>query len=448
MSNGTQYIEVPYTPSAVQAYHHDHLCKYNVLVWHRGLGKSWFAMHELIRAAFTCDDSHGALFLYVAPEKQQAKDLIWNQFKSFVEYIPDVRIREDELSITFPDNGATIRLEGADRPDRLRGIHPRYVVIDEVGQMKRDLWYEVIYPAVQRNDGKVLFIGTPKGDNLFREVYDHGTALRAGGDMRWFTSYIDIYHSGIYPKDQIESIRQDMPAAKFEQEYLCKWDAIFTGAYYSDILYDETKGVVSDVPYNPLYKVITAWDLGTEDPTAIWFIQVIDGKYHFIDYYQDRGKDFFHYLRILQNKPYVYDYHVMPHDIRQRGWESASSREAIMRRMGFTPVIAKKIGVAEGISMSQAHLYYSRIDRNKCREGISKLAAYRSKMDPGSGDPTGVPDHDANSHAADALRTFFVGVKHRSVHSSPIPTLSWKEGSSMRNKEVVAEYNPFDQSSW
>jgi len=60
--------------------------------------------------------------------------------------IPGLKIREDELSVTFPDTGRYCGWKVQMEPDRLRGIHPRFVVLDEVGQMKRDTWSEVILP--------------------------------------------------------------------------------------------------------------------------------------------------------------------------------------------------------------------------------------------------------------------------------------------------------------
>lgn len=350
----------------------------------------------------------------MAPYKQQAKKVVWPKLKYFVKDIPDLKIREDELTITFPDNNAMIRLEGADEPDSLRGLHPHFVVLDEVGQMKRDTWYEAIFPAIQRNNGSVLFIGTPKGDNLFKEMFDIGTDLSASGqDDRWYTVIQHVHQTGVYDDKWIAENKPLVPEAKWEQEYLCKWDAVFTGAYYSDYLIDETKNLVRHVPYNPLYPVITGWDLGLKDYTCIWFAQIIDGKYNFIDYYENSGPDIYHYINVVRNKPYQYAMHIVPHDVKQGNMVTSSTRESVLRKTGISPLrIVKKSDPLEGISVVQSNLYTSVFDSVRCKKGVQRLMAYRAGTDAMTGEPTNKPLHDyaGNSDAADALRTFFLGI--------------------------------------
>ena len=440
----TAFIDIPYKPSALQAEIHRNMKQFNVAVLHRGAGKSYLAANELIIKAWQCEDKSGAVFIYVAPEKQQAKDIIWAKLKYFTKNIPDLRIREDELTITFPDNNATIRLEGADRPDRLRGVHPHFVVLDEVGQMKRDTWYEVVLPGIQRNNGSVLFIGTPKGVNLFKEVFDIANIIKVDDD-RWYTIIRNVYETDVFTQEQIATLRATMPEAKFRQEYLCDFDAVFTGAYYSELLTDDTKGIITDVPYNPMYPVSTGWDLGTQDKTVIWFAQYIDNKWHFIDYYENNGKDIHHYITVLQAKPYRYKHHIMPHDSGHRGWETLSTRAQVLRRCGMQPLVAKKLSPEEGISIVQTNLYTSRFDRNKCAKGLAHLMAYRSKVDKISGEETGEPLHDAASDAADALRTFFVGVRKSSSFTEFDP---WWEPE--KPKGVITEYDYMNigSSAW
>ena len=44
--------------------------------------------------------------------------------------------------------GARVRIFGADNPDALRGLYFDGVVLDEVAQMKPELWGEIIRPAL------------------------------------------------------------------------------------------------------------------------------------------------------------------------------------------------------------------------------------------------------------------------------------------------------------
>ena len=411
---------------------------------HRGAGKTILAVNELIKRAMECTDKSGSQFVYIAPEKAQAKNVAWAKLKHYTKNIPDLKIREDELTITFPHNNATICLEGADNPDRMRGRHPHFVIMDEVGQMKRDMWYEVVMPGTMAHSAPVLFIGTPKGDNLFKEMYDLSVSEQVNKED-WFSTILSIYETGRYSVSEIELIKRTQPQAKFEQEYLCSFDANFTGAYYSDLLFNEDWRLVGDYDYNPMYPVITGWDLGTADYTCIWFAQQDStGKITVFDYYQNNNQDIYHYINYVKNKPYIYDYHILPHDSVQRTWQSLTTRASILKQHGLKVVVAAKLSIQEGIAVVQAALYNCRFNKNKCKIGLRELAAYRSKADKVTGNETGEPVHN---DAADAFKTLIVGLKKPKASSTVSNNiLDWfdERNGQSKNQQTVGTYDYFN----
>lgn len=407
--HGVKELVIPYTPSKHQQEVHDFLARHRfaVVVVHRGWGKTWLAANELIRRAWACTAPQGGKFIYVAPEKLQAKKIVWKEIKYFVKDLP-CNINEAELTVTFP-NGSSVELAGADNPDRLRGQHPHFVVLDEVAQMPKDTWYEAVYPSLRANKGGALFIGTPKGDNLFKDLFEHGKNAKG-----WFSYMRNIFQTEVATEEEIEELKNTMPLAKFEQEYLCSFSAAIQGTYFGSIIDDGNRNIVSNVPWDPGHPVITAWDLGTTDSTVIWFIQKDprDPKLvRIIDYYENSEKDIFHYIQHIKTKPYVYEYHIMPHDVTQVSWETGRTRVDLFRQHGVQIRVAKKVGIQEGITMAQALLYTCLIDETKCKEGISHLRQYRAKQDRHTGVYLEDPVHDQHSHAADAFRTLAVGLK-------------------------------------
>ena len=427
---GVKELVVPYTPSKHQSEVHDLISKhrFGVVVVHRGWGKSWLSANELVKRAWACTAPQGGKFIYVAPEKLQAKKIIWKELKYFVKDLPH-HANEAELTITFP-NGSSVELAGADNPDRLRGQHPHFVVLDEVAQMPRDTWYEAVYPSLRANNGGALFIGTPKGDNLFRELFDHGKGAKG-----WFSYMRGIFETGVATPEEIEDLQRTMPRPKFEQEYLCSFDAAIQGTYFGSII-DDMK-VEGQVPWDPSIPVTTAWDLGTTDSTVIWFVQrdVRDNKLiRIIDYYENSEKDVFHYIQKIKSKPYSYEYHIMPHDVSQVSWETKRSRLDIFKQHKMPVRVAKKVGVAEGISMAQTLLYTCRIDETKCRDGLAHLKQYRAKRDKITGQYTDEPLHDMHSHAADAFRTLAVGMK------------SYNSTDHSKHGYAMADYDYFNPS--
>ena len=115
---------------------------------------------------------------------------------------------------------ARIRIYGADNPDALRGIYLDGAVLDEVAQMKPDVWDEILLPALTDRQGWALFIGTPKGINRFSELYD-----RARVSAGWFAAMYDVHQTDALPPEEVELAQREMPESKFRQEYLCDFSA-------------------------------------------------------------------------------------------------------------------------------------------------------------------------------------------------------------------------------
>ena len=183
-----------------------------------------FAVMELIlAAAFTAKpDFRGA---YIAPFRKQAKDVTWDYFKRFAGKMPGVTFNETELTVSFP-NGARITLYGADNAEALRGLYFDYVVLDEVADMKPHVWGEIVRPTLADRKGKALFIGTPKGMNLFFELYNRGLA---GGDSAWksmvFRASDTVGKIPWITQEELDCARNDLTDAQYRQEFECDFNA-------------------------------------------------------------------------------------------------------------------------------------------------------------------------------------------------------------------------------
>lgn len=451
ISQGIKQLIIPYTPSIHQQEVHalTDTARFGVVVVHRGWGKTWLAANELIRRAWACTSPQGGKFIYIAPEKLQAKKIVWRELKYFVKDLPH-SINEAELVISFP-NGATVELAGADNPDRLRGQHPHYVVLDEVAQMPRDTWYEAVYPSLRAHKGGALFIGTPKGDNLFRELYDHAQSAKG-----WFAYRKTIFDTNVATEEDIEDLMITMPKHKFEQEYLCSFDAAIQGAYFDYLFSSVELNLVGDVPWDPGEPVFTGWDIGINDPTSIWFFQkdkFDSTRLRVIDFYEKAHPDFNEHLKAVQNKPYVYSSHYMPHDINKRVGLGSSTRYELCLKHGMDVKIASKtIDPQEGITMVQRLIPLCKFDSIKCREGLAHLKQYTARQNRQTGEFDTEAKHDAHSHAADAFRYIAVGM--RKSHGRDASHLAYAQSSydyfnpsnagRSSNEQSDFEYDPFN----
>src|SRR5689334_2360869 len=103
-----------------------------------------------------------------------------------------------------------------------------------------------------------------------------------------------------------------MTEDEYRQEFECSFEASVRGAIYaSELETARMEGRITQAPYEATLPVITAWDLGVGDSTAIWFAQVLrSGEVRLIDYYENSGEGLPHYLAILEQRGYKYGEHI------------------------------------------------------------------------------------------------------------------------------------------
>ena len=106
--------------------------------------------------------------------------------KKLIELRWAQKINETELSILLK-NGSTISLKGADNYDSLRGIGLDYLVIDEFADIDPEAWYETLRPTLSDKQGGALFIGTPKGLNWAKDLYD----MYESDSDEWVSFHLD-----------------------------------------------------------------------------------------------------------------------------------------------------------------------------------------------------------------------------------------------------------------
>lgn len=232
-------VHLPFEPRRHQREAHLARKRFSVLVWHRRSGKTVFAVVELLLEALTCKKENGR-FGYIAPLYKQAKLVAWLYLSKYARAIPGAVISEHDLVVKLP-NGAEIRLFGADNPDSLRGLYFDGVVLDEVADMKSQVWGEIIRPALTDRNGWALFIGTPKGINLFSELYN-----MAVKDPQWYADLKRWSDTNALPKEEIEQARKEMSPPQFAQEFECDFAAAVINALIPlDLAMEATKRMLA-----------------------------------------------------------------------------------------------------------------------------------------------------------------------------------------------------------
>lgn len=417
--------------------------RFAVDVWHRRGGKSVQKVLKLITRAWWCPYKIGR-YAYLGPTYSQTEDIIWGYVSQLAEVIPGATKLDGKLTLTIPTrigSTARIRLYGVDSPkQRLRGAYLDGVVLDEFQDIPEHVWTEQVRPMLADESRRTIdamghpnqwadFVGTPRGRNQLYRFHRRATLWGQGLPVMVSPepghaeepTFSDLWSASLEPVSKTQAInsreladmRADMGTNKYLQEMECSFDAAVEGSVYGAELAHLLKlNHVGRVPLNPNEPVNTAWDLGWDDYTAIWFFQHAGPQeFRFIDYMQVHNASIPRLRHLLAEKEYSYGYHLLPWDVAVHELGEGKSRQQLFQQNGIrvTPVV--KHNTWDGIAATRAALPYCYFDEIACQKGLDALALYQRKKDPQTGMFSEEPDHDENSHAADAIRSFAVGRK-------------------------------------
>ena len=184
--------------------------RFKVVAAGRRTGKSRLAAWMLIINALQTDK--GQVF-YVAPTQGQARDIMWQTLLELGNpVITGAHINNLQIKLV---NGATISLKGADRPETMRGVSLKFLVMDEYADMKPDVWEQILRPALADQKGSAMFIGTPMGRNHFYELYK---MAELGDDETYKGWHFTSYDNPILDPDEIDTAKKSMSSYAFRQE--------------------------------------------------------------------------------------------------------------------------------------------------------------------------------------------------------------------------------------
>lgn len=206
-----------------------------------------------------------------------------------------------------------------------------------------------------------------------------------------------------------EKMRKDNPEL-FEHVWLGQPLTVNTGSVFGKQLAQAREdGRIGSVPYDDALGCYTAWDLGIGDATAIWFFQVTTGgEIHFIDHYESSGEDLGHYISVIQNKPYQYNKHFLPHDANARELQTNMTRADFFRNRGINNVEVLRptkftLGTDDISLVARPKFSKCWFDEKKCQRGLECLRAYHYEYDDKNKLLKDKPCHDWSSHSSSAF---------------------------------------------
>ncbi len=206
--------------------------RFKVIAAGRRTGKSRLAAWMLIINALQAERGH---VFYVAPTQGQARDIMWSTLLELGHpVIAGSHINNLQIKLV---NGATISLKGADRPETMRGVSLKFLVMDEYADMKPEVWEQILRPALADQKGSALFIGTPMGRNHFYELFKYA---ELGDDEDFKSWHFTSYDNNIIDPAEIDRAKRSMSSYAFRQEFMASFEAMGSEMFKEDwVRYEE-----------------------------------------------------------------------------------------------------------------------------------------------------------------------------------------------------------------
>ena len=247
--------------------------RFRVLCAGRRWGKSRVAAIVALQTAL-----RGGRVWWVAPTAKLAS-IGWRDVRRMAGKVPDVHVRLGDKRLTFP-GGGTIEVRTAGEPGGLRGEGLDGLIYDEAAMGREDSWSEELRPALADRRGWALFVSTPKGrGNWFYQLWLRGS----GDDPDWQAWQFPSVGNPHLSPDEVESARESMPAAAFDQEFLATFNDAGASPFRSediDAMRDGWRGLQEPTGHR---RYVTAWDIGRRgDATVGVTVDVTTVPYHVV----------------------------------------------------------------------------------------------------------------------------------------------------------------------
>ena len=251
--------------------------RFKVVAAGRRTGKSRLAAWLLIINAL--DARPGQVF-YVAPTQGQARDIMWQTLLELGNpVISGSHINNLQIKLI---NGATISLKGADRPETMRGVSLKFLVMDEYADMKPDVWEQILRPALADQKGHAMFIGTPMGRNHFYDLYKYA---EMSDDPTYSGYHFTSYDNPLLDPEEIDVAKKSMSSYAFRQEFMASFEARGSEMFREDwVKFDE---VPDEGDYYIAVDLAGFEDVGKTksknsrlDDTAIAVVKVSERGWH------------------------------------------------------------------------------------------------------------------------------------------------------------------------
>lgn len=315
------------------------------------------------------------------------------------------------------ENGTFFRFAGlsAQTRDSIKSFEGlKRAWVEEAQSVSKRSW-DILIPTIRAPDSEIIVTFNPDLDT--DDTYQRFVVSPPPNAAVVKINYYDNPWRSKALDAEREFMRLNSPD-DFSHIYEGECRAAVDGAiYYKEVSALRSSGRIRDVPYDPMLKVHTVWDLGYADYMSIILVQKVASELRVIRYIEDHHRTLADYVADLREMKLNWGTDYLPHDGRAKDYRSGKSAQEILQQLGRSVEIIEDIGVEQGINA--ARLMFPRVyfDKDAAGHLVNRLGRYKRRINQETGVASS-PVHDEESHGADAFRYLAV-VESQLTNSRP-----------------------------
>lgn len=256
--------------------------RFKLLICGRRWGKTTLGLLSVLQGSGPRPGAlQGGHTWWVAPDYTVARD-IWDKLRMTCRPVA-ARVSEVQRRIELI-TGGVVEVRSADDPGSLVGVGLDGIVLDEVARISERAWRESLRPTLADTGGWALLIGTPKGHNWVKRLFDD-VATRSD----WQTWQRPTNDNPLIPQSEFVDMLHDLGPAKYDQEIGAKFTSMegsmFPAEWFGDSVWVEDAYWPRVEQFTERVCALDAAtgrgiERGNVDYSAIVFLGVRDGLFY------------------------------------------------------------------------------------------------------------------------------------------------------------------------
>lgn len=253
---------------------------------------------------------------------------------------------------------------------------------------------KTLRPTIREEGSQIIFTWNPKfPDDAIDEFCD---AVRSEPDVLVIhVNYEDNPFLNDEVLREVELDKKNYPE-DFDHIWLGQYDTSYHGHYYAKFLEDAKEaGRITHVPMKPGVDIITAWDLGRADATAIWVAQIVGLEVRIIDHIEDNFKELDYYASWIKDNGYNGN-HFLPHDAGHKRLGMQGSIEDQLQTFGLKNTqVMPALSKDAGRRLAKNLIKEAFIDEARCKDGLQALRHEKAERDERTGNYKEIHERDS-----------------------------------------------------